>query len=160
MMESGKVAASVAVLAMAGVLGACTPFTKIDGSDPSALSKLDGSWTVINTGGTEVKGMDPEAVIVFDTAGSTVSGFDGCNNFKGTFTFEGGRLKAKVAGTRKACTSDMARTISGRISDLFAQGAEAVDTSFMGANVLMLKNDNGDIRMAPTAVLEKEKSKK
>lgn len=158
-MKSGKVVASVAALAMAGVLGACTPFTRIDGSDPSALSRLDGSWTVINSGGTEVKGLDPAAVIVFDTAGSTVSGFDGCNNFNGTYTFEGGLLKAKVAGTRKACTGEMARTISGRISDLFAQGAEVVDTNFMSANILMLKNDNGDIRMAPTAVLEKEKSK-
>ena len=50
----------------------------------------------------------------------------------------------------------MARTISARISDLFSQGAEVVDTSFMGASVLMLKNANGDVRMGSTSELQKK----
>ena len=65
-------------------------------------------------------------------------------------------MKANVAGTRRACTNDMARTISARISDLFSQGAEVVDTSFMGASVLMLKNANGDVRMGSTSELQKK----
>jgi heat shock protein HslJ len=157
--KSGKVARPVVAFAMMGVLGACTPFAKIDGTNPSAVSRIDGSWTVNNAGGTKIEGMDPLAVIVFDTAGGAVSGFDGCNNFKGTYTFEEGRLKAKVAGTRKACTSDTARTISARIGNLFTEGADVVETAMFGARVIMLTNANGDVRMAPTAVLEKEKSR-
>lgn len=147
------------LLAAAALLGACssmTPFTKLDGSDPAALSKMNGSWTVMNTGGTKVEGMNPPATIVFDTSSRSVSGFDGCNDFKGSYSFDRGLMKANVAGTRRACTSDMARTISARINDLFAQGAEVVDTTFMGASVLMLKNANGDVRMGSTSELQKK----
>lgn len=147
------------LLATAALLGACSsmnPFIKLDGSDPAALSKMNGSWTVINTGGTKVEGMNPPATIVFDTGSRSVSGFDGCNDFKGSYSFDRGLMKANVAGTRRACTSDMSRTISARINDLFSQGAEVVDTSLMGASVLMLKNANGDVRMGSTGALQKK----
>lgn len=54
-MNTAKTARSLAVLAVAALLAACsgkgmTPFTKIDGSDPGVLGKMDGSWTVMNTG--------------------------------------------------------------------------------------------------------------
>lgn len=162
-MNAASLARAAAVLAIGGLLAACsgtsprlTPFTKIDGSDPSVLAKMDGSWTVINTGGNKVEGMTPPAVMVFDTRGASVSGFDGCNDFRGSYTFEQGRLTARVQSTRRACTSELARTVSTRINDLLAQGAEVVDTAFMGANVLMLKNANGDVRMGPTDVLKKQ----
>ncbi len=154
-----KLATSVAVIAVAGLVGACssmTPFTRIDGTDPNLVAKMNGSWTVINTSGTKVEDLNPPATIVFNTADRSVSGFDGCNDFKGTYTFERGLLKANVAGTRRACTSQMATTVSNRINDLFRQGAEVVDTTFMSANVLMLKNASGDVRMGPTSVLQKK----
>lgn len=159
MMNSFAMGRYVVPVAAAGLLAACsamTPFTKIDGSTPSALSRMEGSWTVINTGGTKLEGMQPPAVIVFDTSAGTVTGFDGCNEFKGPYTFERGLLKARVASTRRACSSDQARAVSQRIADLFRNGAEVVDTSFMGAHVLMLKNAAGDVRMGPTAVVEKK----
>jgi heat shock protein HslJ len=155
-MKSEVMAKSGIALALAAFVAACgaaTPFTKIDGTDSAALSKLDGSWVVINTGGTDVQSMNPPATMTFDTAARTVSGFDGCNDFNGSYTFEDGRLRANVAGTRRACTSDAARTVSARINNLFTEGAEAVDTNFMGAEVLMLANDNGDVRMAPPEML-------
>ena len=93
--------------------------------------------------------------MVFDTRAKAVSGFDGCNDFKGSYSFDQGLLKAKVSSTRRACTSDMARTISARLGDLFTKGAEVVDTSFMGAHVLMLRNAGGDVRMGSTEVLRK-----
>lgn len=150
---------STLVLATASLFGACSsmnPFTKIDGSNASNVSKMNGGWTVINTGGTKVEGLDPPATMVFDTGSRTVSGFDGCNEYRGTYAFEGGQLKAKVSSTRRACTSDMARTVSTRINDLLSQGAEVVDTTFMGANVLMLRNARGDVRMGPTSALQKK----
>lgn len=159
-MNPAKLACSAAILVTAALVAGCsgqgmTPFTRIDGSDPAVIAKLDGSWTVINTGGTKVEGMNPPAVVVFDTRSKAVTGFDGCNDFKGSYSFDQGLLKAKVSSTRRACTSDMARTISARLGDLFTQGAEVVDTSFMGAHVLMLKNAGGDVRMGSTEVLRK-----
>lgn len=159
-MNTAKTARSLAVLAVAALLAACsgkgmTPFTKIDGSDPGVLGKMDGSWTVMNTGDTKAEGMTPPAVVVFDTRAKAVSGFDGCNDFKGSYSFDQGLLKAKVSSTRRACTSDMARTISARLGDLLTKGAEVVDTSFMGAHVLMLRNAGGDVRMGSTEVLRK-----
>lgn len=154
-----RLARPATVLATAILLGACssmTPFTKIDGSDPAVVSKMNGSWTVMNTGGTKVEGLNPPATVVFDTGSRTVSGFDGCNDFRGTYSFERGQLKAMVRSTRRACTSDMARTISARINDLLSQGAEVVDTSLMGAHVLMLRNAGGDVRMGPTGALQKK----
>lgn len=149
-------ARSAGALAVAALLGACaTPFTKIDGSDAAAMSKMNGSWTVINTGGTKVEGLNPPATVVFNTGDRSVSGFDGCNDFKGTYSFDHGLLKANVTSTRRACTSDMARTVSARINDLFTNGAEVVETTFMQADVLMLKNANGDVRMGPTAAVNK-----
>lgn len=159
-MNTATTARSLAVLAVAALVAACsgqgmTPFTKIDGSDPALLGKMDGSWTIINTGGTKVEGMNPPAVVVFGTRSKAVTGFDGCNDFKGTYAFDQGLLKAKVASTRRACTSDMARTISARLGDLLTQGAEVVETSFMKGHVLMLKNAGGDLRMGPTEALRK-----
>jgi len=157
-MMTYTLAKSAAVLAMAGLVGACSslnPFTRIDGTNASLLSKMEGSWTVLNTGGTKVEGVNPPPTIVFNTADRSVSGFDGCNDFKGSYSFEAGLLKANVADTRRACTSEMANTVSKRINDLFRQGAEVIDTTFMAANVLMLRNASGDVRMGPTSALQK-----
>lgn len=98
----------------------------------------------------KLEGVSPRPTIVFNTSDGSVSGFDGCNNFKGTYTLQGGRLKAKVAGTRKACPSDVARGVSEQINNLFSNGAEVVETSFMGAHVLMLKNNAAELRIAPS----------
>lgn len=151
--KSGK---ALAILLLAGACSNVLPFTKIDGTDPAALAKLDRRWVVLNTGGTDVQAMDPPATMVFDTAAGTVSGFDGCNEFDGTFTFEQGRLEADVSSTDQACTSDTASDVSSTINDLFTQGAEVVDTEFMAAEVLMLTNDSGDVRMAPPEMLSEK----
>jgi len=147
------------MIVVAGVASACAgllPFSRIDGTDPSAIEKMEGSWTVMNSGGEPIENMEPHAVIVFDTAAGSVSGFDGCKNFKGSYSFDQGLLKAQVAGTKRACTSDSARKVSGLLGELLASGAEVVDTSMMGTHVLMLKNANGDLRMGPTAMLDEK----
>lgn len=132
----------------ATLLAACTPFTKVTG-DGKTLARIDGSWTVRYVGGKEIDpALKPE--IAFDTAKGTVSGFDGCNRFNGTFTFEGGLLKARTAGTRMACPSEPARQASAAIADLFANGAEVVETSMYAANVLTMKNASSELRLIPT----------
>ena len=137
-----------AVLGSATLLAACTPFTRVTG-DSKTLAKIDGNWTVRYLGGKELDAaLKPE--INFDTAKGTVSGFDGCNRFNGTFAFEGGLLKARTAGTRMACPSEAARQASAAIADLFANGAEVVETSMYSANVLMMKNASSELRLIPT----------
>lgn len=155
-MNPGKYIKTSVVVAAVSLLGACsglTPFTKIDGSNADNLARMDGSWTVINMGGVKVENLTPPAVLVFDTKAHKLSGFDGCNDIQGNFSFERGLLKAQVSSTRRACTSEQARTVSARIQDLLSHGAEVVDTTFMQASVLMLKNANGDVRMGRTEQL-------
>ena len=65
------------------------------------------------------------------------------------------RARSPSRRTRGRPVSCMARTISARLGDLFTKGAEVVDTSFMGAHVLMLRNAGGDVRMGSTEVLRK-----
>lgn len=126
----------LSVLGSATLLAACSPFTKVTG-DGMTLAKIDGYRTVRYLAGKELDAtLKPE--INFDTAKGTVSGFDGCNRFNGTLTFEGGLLKARTAGTRMACPSDAARQVSAAIAGLFANGAEVVETSMYSANMLMM----------------------
>jgi heat shock protein HslJ len=131
----------------------CTPFTKIEGDDKTDV-KINGSWTVLWSGGAKLEGVTPRPTIVFNTTDSTVSGFDGCNNYKGTYSFVGKQLKAKVAGTRMACPNQAARAVSEQMASLFTNGAEVVDTSFMGAHVLMLKNSSAELRLGPSDTLQ------
>jgi heat shock protein HslJ len=139
------------ILAFCVAIGvaACTPFTKIQGDDKTA-GKIDGSWTVLWSGGAELKGVDPKPTITFNTSDKSVSGFDGCNNFKGNYSFVDGQLKAKVAGTRKACPNETARAVSNQMANLFTNGAEVVESSFMGAHVLLLKNSSAELRLGPS----------
>ena len=51
--------------------------------------------------------------------------------------------------------SDAGRAVSARLADLFANGAELVDTGMLGATVLMLSNASGDVRMGPTPAVQK-----
>lgn len=131
-------------------LTACTPFTRIQG-DADTLSKLNGDWLVKYVAGKPLATMAKEPQMIFDTAHGTISGFDGCNPIRGPYTFEGGRLKAKIASGRMACTSDAAKQASAAINDLLTNGAEVVETSLLKGHVLMLRNNNAEIRLWPTA---------
>ena len=93
--------------------------------------------------------------MTFDTAHGTISGFHGCNPIRGPYTFEGSRLKAKIASGRMACTSDAAKQASAAINDLLTNGAEVVETSLLKGHVLMLRNNNAEIRLWPTAAYVK-----
>jgi len=132
---------------------ACSPFTKIEG-DKESIGKINGSWTVMWSGGAELKGVEPVPTIVFNTSDSSVSGFDGCNNFKGTYSFVDGQLKAKVTGTRKACPNETARAVSAQMENLFTNGAEVVETALFGANLLRLKNSSAELRLGPSDKLK------
>lgn len=141
----------IVILACSIAIGAtaCTPFTKIKGDDKTA-ARIDGSWTVLWSGGAKLEGVTPKPTMVFNTGSNSVSGFDGCNNYKGGYSFDGGKLKAKVAGTRMACPNETARAVSEQMANLLTNGAEVVDTSFMGAHVLLLKNSSAELRLGPS----------
>jgi heat shock protein HslJ len=128
------------------IMAACSPFTKIQGDDKTA-AMIDGSWTVMWSGGAQLEGVDPTPNIIFNTSDNTVSGFDGCKNYKGTYSFVGGQLKAKVSGTRMACPSETAKAVSKQMANLFTNGAEVVETSLYGAHLLRLKNSSAELRL-------------
>jgi len=137
---------------------ACTPFTKIQGDD-KAEAKMNGSWSVMYVGKNKLEGVEPLPTIVFDTANNSISGFDGCNNFKGTYTFDNGYLKASVAGTRMACRSDAARNASGQVANLFENGAEVVEVSIARGYGLVMRNGSAELSLGPTDVLTKNLEK-
>lgn len=141
----------VLILACSFLMGttACTPFTKVQEDDMTA-AKINGSWTVLWSGGAKLKGVAQKPTIIFNTSDNSVSGFDGCNNYKGTYSFENGKLKAKVAATRMACANEAARAVSEQITDLFTNGAELVETSSKGGHVLLLKNSSAELRVGPS----------
>ncbi len=145
----------VVILACSVVMSmaACTPFTKVQGEDKT-VAKINGSWTVLWSGGAELEGVDPKPTIIFNTRDNSVSGFDGCNNYKGSYSFVNGKLQAKVAATRMACTNDAARGVSKQMADLFSNGADVVETSLYGAHVLMLKNSSAELRLGPSDQLK------
>lgn len=131
-------------------VAACTPFTPIKGDDGTE-AKLNGSWTVGWVGGAELdKSVSPKPTIVLDTGNKTVSGMDGCNNYKGTYSFAGDTLKAQVAGDQKACPNEAAKAASAQIALLFSEGARVVETKLMGARVLQLKSASAEVRASPS----------
>lgn len=135
------------------MLGACTFFTVI-GDDAGNLQKLDGRWVVLRIDDADTEELDPPASITFQTQSGTVSGFDGCNDFRGSFDVSDDLLTATVAGTRKACLNDLSRGVSSLLAELFAEGAKVGLSRFMGSRVLVLANDSSQIILAPEEELE------
>ena len=135
-------------------LTACSPFSKVQ-DDKVAAEKIDGSWSVLWSGGAKLEGLTPKPTIVINTSDKSISGFDGCNNYKGTYSFIDGKFKANVAGTRMACTSDLAKGVSTQMADLFTNGAEIAKITIMKGNIIVMKNSSAELRLAPTEDLNK-----
>lgn len=58
--------------------------------------------------------------------------------------------EATIATTRKACPNETARAVSQKMANLLKNGAEVVETSFMGTHVLLLKNSSAELRLGPS----------
>jgi heat shock protein HslJ len=78
---------NVVILACSVVMSmaACTPFTKVQ-RDDKTVAKIKGSWTVLWSGGAKLEGVNPKPTIIFNTRDNSVSGFDGSNNYKGSYS--------------------------------------------------------------------------
>lgn len=155
MQKNLKIAAPAIALAL---LAGCAPFTKIQ-NDAQSSSKIEGSWTVLYKGKIKIENLPRSPVVIFDTQKHLVSGFDGCNNFHGSYVIEGGQIKARLASTRMACPGEMQRAVSSTLYQLFDQGAELVAVNFMSAKVLLLRNKaiNAELRMGATEQLVQKK---
>ncbi|MEE4134973.1 MAG: META domain-containing protein [Desulforhopalus sp.] len=75
---------------------------------------------------------------------------DGCNNYQGNYAFADGKLRAEVTSSRMACSSDVARGVSEQMADLFSNGAEVIEVSIYGQQVIMLKISSADLRLGPS----------
>lgn len=147
-----KVASLVATLAMT----ACTPFTKVQ-EEGAVESKIQGNWTVIHDGTAKIE-LAPPVTVAFETAKNQISGFDGCNNYRGSYVFEDGLIKARLSSTRMACKNSAASAVSATLHALFTQGAEAVELEMMGAKVLTLRNKSmgAELRLGFSEQLQKQ----
>lgn len=153
-----RVSLRLAALATAiTLLAACTPFTKIQG-DEKSQTRIEGSWTVMHDGKTKIEGLNPPARIVFDAGSDKLSGFDGCNNFSGRYTFQNSEIKARLISTRMACRGATERAVSETLHQLFEQGAEVVAIDFMSAKAIVLRNKaiGAELRLGATEQLNEK----
>jgi heat shock protein HslJ len=96
----GRTAPALAVLTIAGVVGACSP----DSAAPSAATLAGTSWTVATINGGRVIANAPPTM-EFSTD-RRVSGTTGCNQYSGLFSIEGNRITVgAMASTQMLCAS-------------------------------------------------------
>ncbi|WP_299121616.1 META domain-containing protein [uncultured Winogradskyella sp.] len=89
---------------------------------------LSGDYTISQIG--ENKAVSPKLKLSFDEKSNKITGFAGCNNFFGTYSFENGELKfSDIARSKKLCCSE--------INDIENQFLEVLNT----VNNFTLKND-------------------
>jgi heat shock protein HslJ len=139
--------ATVALLAGALLTSGCSPFTRID--EGAGMKDLDGTWTVTYVAGEEIEDKSVVPTITFDSGNGKLSGNNGCNAFQGSYRFEGGKLKANVSETRKACPNEVATAASKEIRTVLEEGAEMVKVSLGVGRVLMMKSESAEIRLFP-----------
>jgi len=91
-------------------IGAGAGDTGEGGSDGATIDSLSGqAWTLVALTGQEV-GPGPAVTIRFETD-ATLSGFDGCNRYRGGFSVEGSALRIphELVTTRMACSQPLMR---------------------------------------------------
>jgi heat shock protein HslJ len=141
------VAGAILLLCLgAVVLGACGE-DEIANSAPAATSapgasgssELDGSWVLTSEGfdAPLTKGTTP----TLDVAGSTWSGFGGCNRYTTTATINGDDVAlSPVAATMMAC-ADAAMAVE----DLYFQRLNDVKAFSVDGSTLELKDSGGKV---------------
>ncbi|NGX14780.1 META domain-containing protein [Wenzhouxiangella sp. XN24] len=144
--------ATAVLLGGALLLSGCNPFTRID--EGAAMKGLDGTWTVAFIAGEEIKDKSVVPTITIDSGNSTLSGHNGCNTFRGRYSFEDGKLKARLAETRMACPNDVATAASNEIRTVLDEGAEVVKVEMGVGRVLMFKSESAELRLFPPEASE------
>lgn len=140
--------ALITLLALAGalVLGACGE-DEIGGSAPagtsapggSGSSELDGSWVLTSAGFDEPLTKDTTPTL--DVAGSSWSGFGGCNRYTTTATITGDKVDlSPIAATMMACEGP-----AGDVEDLYLQRLDTVTSFSKDGDKLELKDDGGKV---------------
>lgn len=82
--------------------GAALPLSAQD-TPPAAPASLEGEWLAEDIGGGGV--LDRLQTTLLLAPDGSVSGFGGCNRYRGTVRLEAGRIRfGPLAATRMACT--------------------------------------------------------
>ncbi|HMV74979.1 MAG TPA: META domain-containing protein [Microthrixaceae bacterium] len=106
------------------------------------------SWKVngVNTGNAvETSALTEALTLDFGTEGS-VTGFGGCNNFRGSYTLEGGVISfSEFASTKKACEPDVME-----LEDKYLAALAAASVVERSGNTLNLRDDKGATQVAAT----------
>ena len=106
------------------------------------------SWKVngVNTGNAVESSALTEALTLdFGTEGS-VTGFGGCNNFRGSYTLEGGVISfSEFASTEMSCEPDVME-----LEDKYLAALAAASVVERSGNTLNLRDDKGATQVAAT----------
>lgn len=112
---------------------------------PAPAALIEGDWTIQAIQGRRVaRGTSPR----ISFRGERISGNASCNNFNGSFRFEGGHLIAgRLASTRMACTQQASnaqeatilRVLAKRLSVSSNRGGKLVLTSAQGETLTLVR---------------------
>lgn len=106
------------------------------------------SWkgTGVNTGSALVTSALVEKVTLDFGTDGTVSGSDGCNTFKGTYTLDGDVISfSELASTKQACAADVQE-----VADQYVAGLAAATKVERSGNSLTLRDDTGAMQFTAT----------
>ena len=132
--------ALITFLALTGavLLGACGE-DEIASSAPTGSSDLDGSW-VLQAEGFDAP-LTKETTPTLDIAGSTWSGFGGCNRYTTTATITGDDVElSPVASTMMACADP-----AMEVETLYFQLLNEVTSFSRDGSDLELKDSSGKV---------------
>ena len=111
---------------------------------PKAQARLvETYWKALEVEGqaVEVRPGTREPHMVLRSDKSVVSGFSGCNNFRGSYEVSGDRLRFKgVASTMMACIS------GGDTERNFLSAINATATQRISGEILELRDQEGKVR--------------
>lgn len=111
---------------------------------PVPAPLLETYWRAIELDGQPVKpgAARREAHMILSAARNSVSGFAGCNTFRGIYERKDNELRFKgLATTLMACPSN-----EGELEKRFLTAVQASDTQRISGNVLELRDDKDRLR--------------
>ena len=122
------------------VFGASASGTGGGGADGATGGSLTGtSWTLVALAGEDIDPALPAVTLRFGEDG-TLSGFDGCNRYRGAFSIDGTaiHIPGEMATTRAACREPLTSRASAYAEALGRAASFAID-----ANRLSLQDAAG-----------------
>lgn len=126
--------------ALCFLLGTSPPVSKL-ANEEVFCSLVGGSWVVMPDRYHNTAQLPQPAIITFAHTHSGMTGFDGCNEFKGEYMVEQALLRGRIRSiTAHSCRNATANHIRRTLRALLRDGAQASLVSWRGSHILILQD--------------------